>query len=196
MIECRHVSKTYRNGGGLLTAVDDISVSFPDTGLVTILGESGSGKSTLLNLLGGLDHPDSGEIDFNGKPLPMDSGLDDYRRNVVSFCFQQANLLPDLTARENIALSCKSVCSPAIEHICKHLGIEKELDRKASTLSGGQAQRAALARALYRGSPLLLCDDCCLLRLFFLLHRFEGGEEESGDEPFSQFLMHFPSLFL
>lgn len=159
MIDCSRVTKKYKNGGGFVAALNDVSISFPDKGLVAVVGESGSGKSTLLNLLGGLDQPDSGEILFNGQPLPAGSELDDYRKNVVSFCFQQANLIPELTVRENITFCCKSISSKRVEDICKRLGIENEIDRKASTLSGGQAQRAALGRALYRGSTILLCDE-------------------------------------
>ncbi len=159
MINCNHLTKRYKNGDDFVVALDDVSLSFPGTGLVAIIGESGCGKSTLLNLLGGLDNPDSGEIVFEGRPLPSGSELDDYRKDAVSFCFQQANLLPDLTVRENITLCSKFVSPKKVEAICERLGIKNEIDRKASTLSGGQAQRAALARALYRGSPLLLCDE-------------------------------------
>jgi putative ABC transport system ATP-binding protein len=130
--------------------------------LVALVGPSGSGKSTLLNLLGALDRPDGGEIWFKGKELTR---LDDrararYRRRHVGFVFQSYNLIPSLTARENVELACDGAARPiAAAEALALVGLGARMDHFPGQLSGGEQQRAAVARAIAKRPELLLCDE-------------------------------------
>lgn len=153
MLEAIHLSKTYKDGDETIYALKNVSLSLPSKGLVFIVGKSGSGKSTLLNLLGGLDSPTDGKILFKGADISETVDRDKYRAETVSFCFQKANLLIELSAEENVVFGSGQIDGEKLDSILASLGIANLKKRKAASLSGGQAQRVALARALYRDSP-------------------------------------------
>ncbi|MCL4797013.1 MAG: ABC transporter ATP-binding protein [Bryobacteraceae bacterium] len=130
--------------------------------LVVLLGPSGSGKSTLLNILGGLDRPTAGAVHFRGRNLSQagDRELTEYRRNEVGFVFQFYNLIPSLTARENVAIVTEIAKNPMKpEEALAMVGLEDRLDHFPSQLSGGQQQRVAIARAIAKRPGVLLCDE-------------------------------------
>ncbi|MBE0656813.1 MAG: ABC transporter ATP-binding protein [Bryobacteraceae bacterium] len=130
--------------------------------LVVLLGPSGSGKSTLLNILGGLDRPTSGSVNFRGRDLSTagDSELTQYRRFEVGFVFQFYNLIPSLTARENVAIVTEISRAPMKpEDALALVGLHDRLDHFPSQLSGGQQQRVAIARAIAKNPGVLLCDE-------------------------------------
>ncbi|MFN3326205.1 MAG: ABC transporter ATP-binding protein [Bryobacteraceae bacterium] len=130
--------------------------------LVVLLGPSGSGKSTLLNILGGLDSASSGTVSYHGKNLTnaSDRELTEYRRHHVGFVFQFYNLIPSLTARENVAVVTEIARSPMKpEEALDLVGLSDRLDHFPSQLSGGQQQRIAIARAIAKRPAVLLCDE-------------------------------------
>lgn len=130
--------------------------------LVVLLGPSGSGKSTLLNILGGLARPTAGAVHFRGRNLSQagDRELTEYRRNEVGFVFQFYNLIPSLTARENVAIVTEIAKNPMKpEEALAMVGLEDRLDHFPSQLSGGQQQRVAIARAIAKRPGVLLCDE-------------------------------------
>lgn len=129
---------------------------------LVILGPSGSGKSTLLNILGGMDTPDRGKVVFGGRDLTRasDNDLTQYRRQEVGFVFQFYNLIPDLTARENVELAANLVDKPLkVDQVMKQFGLKDRMDHFPSQLSGGEQQRVSIARALIKNPKLLLCDE-------------------------------------
>ncbi|MFO0756539.1 MAG: ABC transporter ATP-binding protein [Byssovorax sp.] len=156
------LTKTYTMGEVVVHALSGVDLTLVDHELVVLLGPSGSGKSTLLNILGGLDVPSSGALHFLEHDLvhatPAD--LTRYRREHVGFVFQFYNLIPSLTARENVAL-----CTDIAEHPMKPedalalVGLEKRLDHFPAQMSGGEQQRVAIARAIAKRPDLLLCDE-------------------------------------
>lgn len=166
MIEVKHLKKSFHIKGQLKTALDDINLSFPDSGLVCICGRSGSGKSTLLNLMGLQDSADSGEILYNGKNILVfrERYRNAYRRRVVGRISQDYDLIPGLTVFENceIAAGLKGSYDTVRTSILRSLdlvdlsGYEK---RKINELSGGEKQRVAIARAIAGKMPVLLCDE-------------------------------------
>jgi putative ABC transport system ATP-binding protein len=130
--------------------------------LVVLLGPSGSGKSTLLNILGGLDTPTSGQLLYGDRSLPQadEAALTEYRRHHVGFVFQFYNLIPSLTARENVALVTEIVESPMRpEEALELVGLGQRLDHFPAQLSGGEQQRVAIARAIAKRPAVLLCDE-------------------------------------
>ena len=161
MLETRNLKKVYKTKKGVsVTALNDVSIKFPEKGLVFLLGKSGSGKSTLLNLLGGLDKYDEGEIiikDFK------QSHFDSYRNTYVGFIFQEYNVLEEFSVGANIALAIelqgKKATDEEINRILKQVDLEGFGDRKPNELSGGQKQRAAVARALITEPELILADE-------------------------------------
>ena len=166
MFSIRGASKIYRNKKGVnLRALDDVSIDFPEKGLVFILGKSGSGKSTLLNILGGLDVPDTGEviIDGIGSATFSAADFDGYRNARVGFVFQEYNLLPEFTVAENISLALelqgKTQNPASVTDILRQVGMEDFAERKPNTLSGGQKQRVAIARALVKQPQIILADE-------------------------------------
>ncbi len=166
MLEICNVTKIYHSKHGVdVTAVDNVSIRFPETGMVFLLGKSGSGKSTLLNLLGGLDRFDSGEIRIHGTSIRdfKDSMMDSYRNTYVGFVFQRYNLMFEFTVRANIALAMElqgnKATAEEIERILKLVGLEGLADRKPNELSGGQLQRVAIARALVKNPDIILADE-------------------------------------
>ncbi|MDT8285027.1 MAG: ABC transporter ATP-binding protein, partial [Thermovirgaceae bacterium] len=140
----------------------DISISFFYGAKIGVLGLNGSGKSTLLNLLGGMDVPSGGDVWFRQENLAIagDWELTRYRRNVVGFVFQFFNLIPDLTARENVAIAAELVEAPLTpEEVLEQVGMGERMDHFPSQMSGGEQQRVAIARAVVKNPLLLLCDE-------------------------------------
>ena len=167
MLEMKDVTKTYRVGGQIVRALDGITLSLCGGEFVSVVGPSGAGKSTLLHLLGALDRPNSGSIRFQGKEI---SDLDDeeqseFRRTSVGFVFQFFNLLPTMTAWENVAVPklldgarMAKVKSRALDLLAV-VGLADRAEHRPSELSGGQMQRVAVARALMMDPPLILADE-------------------------------------
>jgi len=158
----RDLTKTYRMGETEIHALRGVDLEVRAGEFIVLLGPSGSGKSTLLNILGGLDTPTSGRIVFKGHDL---SGADEaqltrYRREHVGFVFQFYNLIPSLTARENVALVTDIAANPmpAAEAL-RRVGLGERLDHFPSQLSGGEQQRVAIARAIVKRPDVLLCDE-------------------------------------
>lgn len=156
------VSKTYTMGEIKVEALKETTLHIYPGELLVILGPSGSGKSTLLNLVGGIDRPTGGQILFAGRPLTQghDQHLTHYRRKEVGFVFQFYNLIPDLTAAENIALAAELAEHPLpVDEVLREVGLLERRDHFPSQLSGGEQQRVAIARAMVKQPRLLLCDE-------------------------------------
>ena len=161
MLKLTSISKTYNKGKTNETsALSGVSLTFPEKGLFIIVGPSGSGKSTLLSLIGALDYPDEGTIFYNDLDVgKMDEkAANEYRRNIVSFVFQDHNLIDYLSLKENALLKASSD-EEKVTQILKELDIDKLADKKPNTLSGGEKERCAIARALLSNSKILLCDE-------------------------------------
>lgn len=166
MLEVRHLKKEYKTKGGSITkALDDVSIVFPEKGLIFLLGKSGSGKSTLLNVIGGLDRADSGEIIIKGKNSKefSASDFDSYRNTFIGFVFQEYNILNEFNIEQNISLALqlqgKKNDREAVNEILKQVDLEKFGKRKPNTLSGGQKQRVAIARALIKSPEIIMADE-------------------------------------
>jgi putative ABC transport system ATP-binding protein len=158
----RGLTKTYGEGDAAVHALCGIDVDLYRGELVVLLGPSGSGKSTLLNNLGGLDHPTSGSLLYHGRDLSEadEAELTQYRRNAVGFVFQFYNLIPSLTARENVALITEISRDPmAPEEALELVGLTPRMDHFPAQLSGGEQQRVAIARAIAKRPEILLCDE-------------------------------------
>jgi putative ABC transport system ATP-binding protein len=158
----RGLSKLYGEGASAVHALRSVDLDIAERELVVLLGPSGSGKSTLLNILGGLDRPSSGEVLFKGESLVSmdDRELTRYRREHVGFVFQFYNLIPSLTARENVELVNEIASNPlpAAEALGL-VGLGDRLDHFPAQLSGGEQQRVAVARAIAKRPAILLCDE-------------------------------------
>ena len=162
ILTARHLVKTYGKEQSLVRALDDVSLEIRAGELLAILGSSGSGKSTLLNMLGGMDRPDSGSIAFSGTDISWanDRELTRYRKQHVGFIFQNFNLIPELTALENVDLTADKTEDPKIsEHMLELVGLPDKMDAYPAQMSGGQQQRVSIARALAKRPALLLCDE-------------------------------------
>jgi putative ABC transport system ATP-binding protein len=162
VLSCERLSKVYRMGEVEVRALDGVDFRLHQGELVVLLGPSGSGKSTLLNILGGLDVPTSGRVLFAGEDLTAadEEALTSYRRHQVGFVFQFYNLVPSLTARENVALVTEIAEDPlAPEEALGLVGLGNRLDHFPSQLSGGEQQRVAIARAVAKRPSVLLCDE-------------------------------------
>ncbi|WP_092608717.1 ABC transporter ATP-binding protein [Raineyella antarctica] len=156
------VSRHFGAGESRVEVLHDVSFAVDRGACCVIVGASGSGKSTLLNAIGGLDSPDAGTIHVAGQEVTSLSprGLTRYRRQHVGFVFQFYNLVPDLTVRENIQVTAQLVRRPLdIDDLLRHLGMYEHRLKFPAQLSGGQQQRCAIARALVKGSDVLLCDE-------------------------------------
>ena len=162
VFRARALTKVYKMGEVEVVALRGVDLDLYEGEFVVLLGPSGSGKSTLLNILGGLDSATSGEVHYAGHDLARASEreLTEFRRDHVGFVFQFYNLIPSLTARENVA---------AVTEIAEHpmrpedalalVGLEKRLDHFPAQLSGGEQQRVAIARAIAKNPAVLLCDE-------------------------------------
>ncbi|HET9066849.1 MAG TPA: ABC transporter ATP-binding protein [Gemmatimonadales bacterium] len=162
ILEGHALSRTYHMGDVEVQALRDATLALHAGELMVLLGPSGSGKSTLLNILGGLDHPTSGTLRFQGTDLSRaePDELTEYRRHHVGFVFQFYNLIPSLTARENIALVTDIAPDPMDAAEALHLvGLEDRMDHFPAQLSGGEQQRVAIARAVAKRPTVLLCDE-------------------------------------
>ena len=162
IIEFSHVSKIYGRGQSAVRAMDDVSFSICEGEFCVLLGASGAGKTTLLNLLGGMDEVTSGTIEFDGKYVSSmtERQLTEYRRHDVGFVFQFYNLIPNLTALENVEIAAM-LCDDPIpaEDALKWVGMTERAGNFTAQLSGGEQQRVAIARALAKNPRMLLCDE-------------------------------------
>ena len=156
------VAKVYRMGEVDVHALRGVSMDLHEGEFIVLLGPSGSGKSTLLNIMGGLDNPTTGKVFYRGAELTdaTDAALTTYRRRHVGFVFQFYNLIPSLTARENVELVTGIVDDPmdAAEAL-RMVGLGERLDHFPAQLSGGEQQRVAIARAVAKKPDVLLCDE-------------------------------------
>ena len=156
------LSKVYDMGEIRVSALSGVDLTLSAGELVVLLGPSGSGKSTLLNILGGLDHPSSGSFSYRGRDLTSatDRELTDFRRYHVGFVFQFYNLIPSLTARENVAAVTEIAKQPMTpEEALALVGLKDRFDHFPAQLSGGEQQRVAIARAIAKNPAVLLCDE-------------------------------------
>jgi putative ABC transport system ATP-binding protein len=156
------LTKVYRMGEVEVRALRGVDLELFSGEFVVLLGPSGSGKSTLLNILGGLDAPTSGTVECRGHPLTGagDEALTQFRREHVGFVFQFYNLIPSLTARENVALVTEIAQEPmAPEDALELVGLRDRMDHFPAQLSGGEQQRVAIARAIAKRPDVLLCDE-------------------------------------
>ncbi len=167
VVQAEALDKTYRRAGGAVEALQGIDLTIHTGELVALVGPTGSGKTTLLMLLAGLDLPDRGTITIQGQTLHTlsDDALTDLRSRAVGVVYQQYNLFPSFTVRDNIALPLRLMADPPYEattradELVKKLGLETIADRYPTELSGGQQQLVAVARALATKPPLLLADE-------------------------------------
>lgn len=161
-IEVINMSKVYKAGETSIVANDSLTFQIEKNEFAIILGPSGAGKSTFLNILGGMDKPTDGEIIVDGKEISKytDRELTTYRRNVMAFVFQFYNLIPNLTALENVELATQIVknAKDPLE-VLKSVGLENRINIFPSQLSGGEQQRVSIARAISKNPKLLLCDE-------------------------------------
>lgn len=164
-IEAKGLSKVYGNGENRVIALNDADIKIAASDFISIMGPSGSGKSTLLHLLSGLDRPTSGSLTYDGKDIYSyaDRDLSAFRRQRIGFIFQQFNLLPVLTARENIImpllLDKKQPDEVYLKQLTELLGISERLTHLPHELSGGQQQRVAIARALIAQPDIIFADE-------------------------------------
>lgn len=163
MITTTGLTRIYGKGENAVTAINNLDIRIDDGELVAITGKSGSGKTTLLNILGGLDKATGGSVCYDDTDITKlaDTALADFRLNKIGFVFQFYDLIPELTAKENILLPSKLAKKGKtdISDTVKKLGVENLLGRYPSELSGGQQQRVAIARALVNDPSVLLCDE-------------------------------------
>lgn len=167
LIETKDVTRLYQMGANQVTALDHVSIGIGEGEFVSIQGTSGSGKSTLLNLLGGLDRPTSGEVFFDSTPLGPFSKkqMSRYRRHSVGMIFQNFNLIPTMTAAENVKLALAFGGMRGVERreradtLLSRVGLSDRKDHRPSEMSGGEQQRVAIARALANSPRVLLADE-------------------------------------
>ncbi len=160
--QARGITKVYHMGEVDVHALRGVDLDLFEGEFVVLLGPSGSGKSTLLNILGGLDVPTDGHVNYRGRDLTKDDDalLTGYRRHHVGFVFQFYNLIPSLTARENVALVTEIAVNPMPpDEALKLVGMAHRLDHFPAQLSGGEQQRVAIARAISKRPDVLLCDE-------------------------------------
>ncbi|MDE7188242.1 MAG: ABC transporter ATP-binding protein [Lachnospiraceae bacterium] len=165
LIEAKKLTKVYGRGENQVAALREVDLEIAPGDFISIMGPSGSGKSTLLHLLSGLDRPTSGSLSYDGQDIYglRDKELSAFRRRRIGFIFQQFNLLPVLTARENILmpllLDRRNMSGAYLEQLAQLLGIEERLTHLPHELSGGQQQRVAIARALIARPDIIFADE-------------------------------------
>ncbi len=167
LVEIRNMSKIYNPGENEVRALDGVTLDIDTHEFVAIIGQSGSGKSTLMNMLGCLDVPSEGTYTLHGKDVSSltDDELSDIRNKEIGFVFQGFNLIPSLTALENVELPLmyRGVSKKEREKLSNDaldkVGLEKRKDHKPSQMSGGQQQRVAIARAIAQAPPIILADE-------------------------------------
>jgi len=167
MIRCTDVGKVYQQGENRIIALAGVSLDIPHGAFAAVMGQSGSGKSTLLHLIGGLDRPSSGELLVDGRLIGQmeDDQVTLFRRNQIGFIFQFFNLLPTLTAAENIALPfvldgrSKAEADTRAAALLAKVGLQHRRQHLPEALSGGEIQRVAIARALAFNPPIMLADE-------------------------------------
>lgn len=161
-VDFRNVSKVYKAGEVEIPAVDDVSFTVEEGEFCVIVGASGSGKTTALNIIGGMDNATSGNVFVDGVEITSlnNKKLTEYRRYDVGFVFQFYNLVPNLTALENVELATQ-MCTNAIdpEEVLTMVGLKDRINNFPSQLSGGEQQRVSIARALAKNPKILLCDE-------------------------------------
>ena len=161
-IEFRNVSKQYIMGEVVINAVDNVDFEIEEGELALIIGSSGAGKTTVLNILGGMDSATGGAVTVDGKNITSHSNRDliEYRRNEVGFVFQFYNLIPNLTALENVEIATQLSKKPwSPEQVLNLVGLSDRTQNFPAQLSGGEQQRVSIARALAKNPRLLLCDE-------------------------------------
>ena len=162
MIKIKNLCKSYGQGQSKIDVLKNIDLEIEDGKMICILGPSGSGKSTLLNIIGGIETIDSGQVDIYGENLSnmTKKDLESYRRNKLGFVFQFYNLISDLNVLENIELGKYLAKNPLdIDKLVEDLGIKDQLYKYPNEISGGQAQRTSIARALIKSPQILICDE-------------------------------------
>ncbi len=161
-IEFKNVNKNYKMGEITIKALDNTNFQIEKGELVVIVGPSGAGKTTTLNILGGMDTATSGDVLVDGKNIATLKGknLIKYRREDIGFVFQFYNLVPNLTAKENVELATQ-ICKDSldVDSVIEKVGLENRKNNFPSQLSGGEQQRVAIARAIAKNPKLLLCDE-------------------------------------
>lgn len=161
-VDFKNVSKKYKMGEVTITAVDNVSFSINEGEFAVVVGQSGAGKTTILNILGGIDNCDDGEIYVGGREISKLTGksLAAYRRYDIGFVFQFYNLIPNLTAKENVELATQ-ICKDSIDAqtALESVGLKDRINNFPAQLSGGEQQRVSIARALAKKPKLLLCDE-------------------------------------
>ena len=162
ILSMKSVTKEYHTGSLIVPAIEDVSFDLNEGEFVVILGESGAGKTTLLNLLGGMDTATSGEIDLDGQNVTSfnKKKLTDYRRHDIGFVFQFYNLMPNLTALENVEIAVE-ICNNHLDpkKVLESVGLADKLNSFPAELSGGEQQRVSIARAIGKNPKLILCDE-------------------------------------
>ena len=162
MIKIKNLCKSYGQGQSKIDVLKNIDLEIEDGKIICILGPSGSGKSTLLNIIGGIETIDSGQVDICGENLSnmTKKDLESYRREKLGFVFQFYNLISDLNVLENIELGKYLAKNPLdIDKLVEDLGIKDQLYKYPNEISGGQAQRTSIARALIKSPQILICDE-------------------------------------
>ncbi|MFP4191487.1 MAG: ABC transporter ATP-binding protein [Candidatus Hydrogenedentota bacterium] len=162
LFEIRHLRKEYRMGEVTVLALRDVSLSLPEGEFVVVLGESGSGKSTLLNIIGGIDTATSGSVLFRDQSVSAmsEAQLTHFRRNHIGFVFQFYNLMPNLTAEENVEMATEISTHPMpARESLQLVDLDDRRQHFPSQLSGGQQQRVAIARAVAKRPEVLMCDE-------------------------------------
>ena len=163
LLEIKNLKKYYGKGDSQVKALDDVSFDVYKGEMLVLLGNSGCGKSTLLNIIGGMDSPTEGQVLLNGVDITQykDKALTKYRKEKIGFIFQFYNLLPDLTALENVRMSLNKKDEEHLsEKTLELVGLgDQKMKQYPSQMSGGEQQRVSIARALVKGADIILCDE-------------------------------------
>ena len=165
IVDIKKLTKTFSDGSRKLHVLKDINLQIYEGSIITIKGPSGSGKSTLLSIIGTLDNADSGELLINGISIQENTNIDKLRNKSIGFVFQFHQLIPELTAIENIMLPMmiagkpKKECAARAMYLLQYLGLESRKTHKSTELSGGEQQRIAIGRALSTNPKVILADE-------------------------------------